>query len=109
MTTKYRRKKMEEGRDMIHLLKVGMVVFAAVGTLVGSVWAASEYVQTFATKNEIIVVQVQVQTLYDARIEQLTIQRDRILRKQKKTERDLQDLRDIEKELDLAKKMRASK
>lgn len=103
------RKKKDNGAEMMHWLKVGMVIFAALGTVFGSVWAASEYVQSFATKNDLVVVQVQVQSLYDARIEQLTIQRDRIARKPKKTEKDLQDLRDIEKELELARKMRSIK
>jgi hypothetical protein len=89
-------------------------IWGILGALVTSLafggWAVRDYIETeLASKGEVHVVQVQVQTLYDARIEQLTIQRDRIVRKPKKTDRDIQDLRDIEKELELAKKMRSIK
>lgn len=93
----------------MRLAKLGLVLVGGLATVAGSVWGASVYVQNFATRDDLVLVQVQVQSLYDARIEQLTIQRDRIARKEKKTEKDLQDLRDIEKELELARKMRSIK
>jgi len=88
--------------------------FSILGVLVTGLafggWRASQFIENeLASKGEVVIVQVQVQTLYDARIEQLAIQRDRIIRKPKKTEQDLQDLRDIERELELAKKMRSIK
>lgn len=87
-----------------------------IGSIATMGWGASEYMGTYAKKNEVAkvtekieVVQVQVQSVYDVRIEQLTIQRDRLLRKPNKTQQDLQDLKELEKELELAKKMRSIK
>ena len=87
-----------------------------IGSIAGAGWAASEYMGTYAKRAEVKevvqrveVVQVQVQSVYDVRIEQLTIQRDRLLRKPNKSQQDLQDLKDIERELELARKMREIK
>ena len=87
-----------------------------IGSIAGVGWGASEYMGTYAKRVEvkevtqkIEVVQVQVQSVYDVRIEQLTIQRDRILRKKGRTAEDEQALQDLEKELALAKTMRNAK
>jgi hypothetical protein len=87
-----------------------------IGAIAGAGWGASEYMGTYTKKAElqqvsqkIEVVQVQVQSVYDVRIEQLTIQRDRLIRKANKTQQELQDLKDIERELELARKMRQIK
>jgi len=53
--------------------------------------------------------EVRVKALYDGRIEQLTIQPDRLIRQNKLSEREKRDLADIEKQIEIAKKMRDGK
>jgi hypothetical protein len=105
------RAKSKEG-----LMKVWAIAWPSL-LLIGSIatvgWGASEYMATYAKKNEVEkvsqrveVVQVQVKSVWDIRIEALMIQRDRILRKQQKTPQDNQALQEIEKELEIARRMR---
>lgn len=104
-----RKRKEDEGMGHAKQWIWGILGVLVTGLALGG-WQVRSYVaDELASKGDVIVVQVQVQSLYDVRIEQLTIQRDRLTRKAKKTEKDLQDLRDIEKELELARKMRAIK
>jgi hypothetical protein len=110
MTTKYRRKhRQEEGGDMIHWLKVGMVVFAAAGTVVGSVWAASEYVQTLATKNELVVVQAQAQTALDTQMEDIMARIARLEAIRNKTADDRDQIKYLRDQLERLRKMRSIK
>jgi len=117
-------KKRKEKEGLVDMLSKPWVavtsVISGVMFIGGGGWAVAEYMGTYAKKDEVQmvaekitqkveVVQVQVQSVYDVRIEQLTIQRDRLIRKPNKSQQDLQDLRDIEKELELARKMRQIK
>ena len=65
-------------------------------------------VHTFQ-QNEIATNQVQIKALYDARIEQLVIQRDRIKRKPQKTRQDYEDIKDYNKQIEINKKLRDAK
>ena len=106
-----RTKQLQEPAGTSH---VRQWIWGILGTLVAGLawggWQVRGYIaEELASKADVTVVQVQVQSLYDVRIEQLTIQRDRLVRKPNKSAKDLQDLKDIEKELELARKMRAIK
>ena len=104
-----KRKTKEEGKDVIHWLKIGMVIFAAAGTVIGSVWAASEYVQTFATKNELVVVQAQAQTALDQQMEDIMARIARLENKRNKTADDRDQIKYLRDQLDRLRRIRSIK
>lgn len=93
--------------------KAFMVAGAAISAVAGVGYSASEYKSQiegeYAKRIDLAATQVQVRSLYDARIEQLIIQRDRLLRKGRLSEQEKRDLQDIERQIELNKKLRDSK
>jgi len=94
---------------MIHWLKVGMIVFAALGTVFGSVWAASEYVQSFATKNELIIVQAQVQTALDQQMEDIMARIANLEAKPNKNQYDRDQIKYLRDQLERLRRIRSVK
>jgi hypothetical protein len=109
MTTKYRRKKMEEGSEMIHMVKVGMAGLTVLSVIAGTVWGASEYVQTFATKNEMVAVATQAQTALDLQMEDIMARIANLKAKPKKDQEDYNQIKYLQEQLDRVRRMRSIK
>ena len=57
-----RKSKSEQSRgggseELVHMIKVGMVIVAVLSTIAGTVWGASEYVQTLAKRADVDVIE----------------------------------------------------
>lgn len=94
---------------MIRWIKIGMVVFAAAGTIVGSVWGASTYVQTLATKNDLVVVQAQAQTALDQQMEDIMARLARLESKPNKTADDRDQIKYLRDQLERLRRIRSIK
>ena len=95
--------------------KLAWGVLAFLGGVASIGWGASKYVDNFATDVEVGVLEqklavneIKVDTVLDIRIEQLIIQIDRLKRKSRTADEE-RALQDLEKELELARRMRNAK
>ena len=93
----------------MRLAKLAAVGLAALGTVAGSVWGASAYLQGFATRDELIVVQAQVQTTLDTQMEDLMARIAHLEAKPKKTQQDRDQINYLRGQLDRLRKLRAIK
>ena len=107
--TKHRRKIDQQEGDIMRLAKLAAVGLAALGTVAGTVWGASTFVQTLATRDELVVVQAQVQTTLDLQMESIIAQIARLEAKQPKTQDDRDQINYLRGQLDRLRKMRAIK
>ena len=87
--------------------------FAAMASVAGAGWGASEYLNRYVEKpefkNAIVVVQTQAQFVLDQQVESLVIQIDRLRRKPNRTRAEDEQLRYLEKQLEITKRMRQGK
>ena len=98
----------EEGQ-MIRFAKVGMIIFMALGTIAGSVWGASAYVQTFATKNDLVVVQAPAQPALDQQMEDVMARLARLEGKRNKTADDRDQIKYLRDQLERLRRIRSIK
>jgi septal ring factor EnvC (AmiA/AmiB activator) len=89
-------------------------IFSILGVLVTSLafggWKASQFIENeLASKNELIVVQVQAQTALDQQMEGLIAQIDRLDRKLNKSADERDQLKYLRDQLERLRKIRSAK
>jgi Na+-transporting methylmalonyl-CoA/oxaloacetate decarboxylase gamma subunit len=106
--------------DMTYLAKIGMVVFAVLGTISGAVWGVSEYAQKFAKHDEVTtatksiredltVVAAQATTALDQQMEDLIARIAYLDRKPNKTAEERDQLKYLRDQLERLRRTRAGK
>ena len=93
----------------MRLAKLAAVAFAALATVAGSVWGASAYLQNFATRDDLIVVQAQAQTSLDTQMEDIMARIARLEANPKKTQDDRDQIKYLRDQLERLRKLRAIK
>ncbi len=93
----------------MRLAKMAAIGLAALGTVAGSVWGASVFVQTLATKDDLVVVQAQAQSALDRQIEDLVEKLNNARAKPNKTNADVAYIQYLERQLESAKRIREGK
>ena len=87
--------------------------FVAMSTVAGVGWGAAEYMDRYVEKpifaDAIVVVRTQAQFVLDQQVESLVVQIDRLRRKPRKTEAETEQLRYLERQLEITKKIRQGK
>lgn len=105
---------------MINAVKKAGAVIGVLVLISGTVWGASEYLQSYARrtevaevakeiKNEIVIAGTQAKFVIDQQIESLVIQIDHLRRKPNRTRGEEEQLRYLERQLDVARKIREGK